>query len=317
MLCHPRENGDDKYPMKIAFFGTHNFAATILEGIINNPLFDIQLVITQPDKPVGRKQKTQKSPVKLLAEKHGLQIAQPNSLKTCTLAQLHTCELGICAQYGLIFPPNILNAPKMGILNFHTSLLPKYRGASPIQSALLNGESKTGVTLMKMDAGLDTGPILWQKILKIEPNDNYTTIEEKLAKIAILGLTEALPDYVAGTLSTTPQDNARASICKELTREDGKIDWQRTAREIHNQYRGLTPWPGVWTIWNNKRLKLLQIKLIYKTLPAGQMLVEGDKIYIGAVDGAIEVLELQLEGKEKMSTKDFVNGYGNIIKNAV
>ncbi|MBI4992874.1 MAG: hypothetical protein HZC26_01910 [Candidatus Magasanikbacteria bacterium] len=137
------------------------------------------------------------------------------------------------------------------------------------------------------------------------------------AKIAILGLTEALPDYVAGTLSTTPQDNARASICKELTREDGKIDWQRTAREIHNQYRGLTPWPGVWTIWNNKRLKLLQIKLIYKTLPAGQMLVEGDKIYIGAVDGAIEVLELQLEGKEKMSTKDFVNGYGNIIKNAV
>ncbi|MBI4992873.1 MAG: methionyl-tRNA formyltransferase [Candidatus Magasanikbacteria bacterium] len=153
--------------MKIAFFGTHNFAATILEGIINNPLFDIQLVITQPDKPVGRKQKTQKSPVKLLAEKHGLQIAQPNSLKTCTLAQLHTCELGICAQYGLIFPPNILNAPKMGILNFHTSLLPKYRGASPIESQILADDREAGVSILLLDAEMDHGPTIAQKNLQL------------------------------------------------------------------------------------------------------------------------------------------------------
>ena len=180
--------GDDKRNvrfMKTIFFGTHNFAATILQGLIDSPLFDIQLVITQPDKPVGRKQERQKSPVKILAEKHSLSIDQPVSLKTCTLAHLHTCELGICAQYGLIVPENILNAPQHGIINVHTSLLPKYRGASPIQSALINGEKETGVTLMKMDEGLDTGPILWQKSLKIELDDTYTTVESKLSKIAI------------------------------------------------------------------------------------------------------------------------------------
>ncbi|OGH72563.1 MAG: methionyl-tRNA formyltransferase [Candidatus Magasanikbacteria bacterium RIFCSPLOWO2_01_FULL_43_20b] len=309
--------------MKTVFFGTHNFAATILEGIINNPLFDIQLVITQPDKPVGRKQELQKSPVKLLAEKHGLPITQPVSLKSYALHPAPedighmTYDVGICAQYGLIIPEDILNAPKHGIINVHTSLLPKYRGASPIQSALINGEEETGVTLMKMDAGLDTGPILWQKALKIEPNDNYTTVEEKLAKIAILGLTEAIPDYVAGTLSTTPQDNAHASICKELTREDGRIDWSKTAQQIYNQYRGLTPWPGVWTVWNDKRLKLLQINPSNKTLQTGQVLVEGDKIYIGAGDQAIEILELQLEGKQKTSAKDFINGYKSIDKVAL
>ena len=309
--------------MKTVFFGTHNFAATILEGIINNPLFDIQLVITQPDKPVGRKQELQKSPVKLLAEKHGLPITQPVSLKSYALHPAPedighmTYDVGICAQYGLIIPEDILNAPKHGIINVHTSLLPKYRGASPIQSALINGEEETGVTLMKMDAGLDTGPILWQKALKIEPNDNYTTVEEKLAKIAILGLTEAIPAYVAGTLSTTPQDNAHASICKELTREDGRIDWSKTAQQIYNQYRGLTPWPGVWTVWNDKRLKLLQINPSNKTLQTGQVLVEGDKIYIGAGDQAIEILELQLEGKQKTSAKDFINGYKSIDKVAL
>ncbi|MBI5222270.1 MAG: methionyl-tRNA formyltransferase [Candidatus Magasanikbacteria bacterium] len=295
--------------IKTVFFGTHNFAANILQGIINNPLFDIQLVITQPDKPVGRKQELQKSPVKLLAEKYNLQAAQPDSLKTYTLTNLHTYELGICAQYGLIIPPNILNTPKHGIINVHTSLLPKYRGASPIQSALINGETETGVTLMKMDEGLDTGPILWQKGLKIEPDDTSTTIEQKLAKIAILGLTEAIPDYSGGALIPTPQDNAHASICKGLTREDGKIDWSKTAQQIYNQYRGLTPWPGIWTMWNNKRLKLLQIKPTDKVTPTGQVLVEGDRIYIGASDRAIEVLELQLEGKQKMSAKDFANGH--------
>lgn len=297
--------------MKVVFFGTHHFAATILQGLINSPLFDIQLVITQSDKPVGRKQKLQKSPIKLLAESHGLPVAQPDSLKTCTLAHLHTCELGVCAQYGLIIPQTILNTPKYGMINVHTSLLPQYRGASPIQSALINGEEETGVTLMKMDAGLDTGPILWQKALKIEPDDTYPTIEEKLAKIAILGLTEAIPGYINGRLTPTPQNNSQTTICKELTREDGKIDWRKTAQEIYNQYRGLTPWPGVWTTWNNKRLKLLQIRPTDKTLPAGKVLVEGDKIYIGASDKAIEILELQLEGKQKMLAKSFVNGYKN------
>lgn len=303
--------------IKTIFFGTHNFAATILQGLIDSPLFDIQLVITQPDKPVGRKQELQKSPVKILAEFHNLPITQPESLKSYSLSPTpedvghKTYDVGICCQYGLIIPPHILEAPKHGIINIHTSILPKYRGASPIQSALINGEEETGVTLMKMDAELDTGPILWQKALKIEPDDNYTTVEQKLAKIAILGLTEAIPDYITGTLSTTPQNNTKATVCKELTRKDGKIDWRKTAQQIYNQYRGLTPWPGVWTMWNNKRLKLLQIKPSNKYLPVGQVLVEGDKIYIGTSDKAIEILKLQLEGKQKMNAMQFINGYRN------
>ncbi|MBI5254683.1 methionyl-tRNA formyltransferase, partial [Candidatus Falkowbacteria bacterium] len=184
----------------IVFFGTHNFAATILQGLIDSGLFDIQLVITQPDRPVGRKQEMQKSPVKLLAEQHNLTIAQPKSLKTCTLAHLHTCTLGICAQYGLIIPQAILDAPKHGTINVHTSLLPKYRGASPIQTALMNGETQTGVTIMKMDIGLDTGPIVLQKSLDIAQNDTYTTLDQKMAKIAILGLLEAIPGYISGAL---------------------------------------------------------------------------------------------------------------------
>lgn len=314
----PRLRGDDKpwagmtshLFMKIVFFGTHYFATTILQGLLDSPLFDIQLVITQPDKPVGRKQELQKSPVKILSEKSNLPVEQPANLKSYHLSSI--TDLAIVAQYGLIIPPNLLREPAQGFINIHTSLLPKYRGASPIQSALINGEEETGVTLMKMDAGLDTGPILWQKGLKIELDDTYTAIEQKLAKIAILGLTEAIPDYINGKLSTTPQDSTKATICKELTREDGKIDWHKTALEIYNQYRGLTPWPGVWTKWNSKRLKLLQIKPAEKALSAGQVLVKDDKINIGTSDGAIEVLELQLEGKQKMNVARFINGYKNV-----
>ncbi len=299
--------------LKTIFFGTHNFAAEILQGMIDSGLFDIQLVITQPDKPAGRKQELKKPAVKVLAEKYKIKIEQPQTLRNYEL-KIMNYELGVCAQYGLMIPKHILDAPKFGIINVHASLLPKYRGASPIQTALVNGETKTGVTIMKMDAGLDTGPILAQKSLKIAPEDTFTTLSQKLAKIANSALTEAIPKYISGELIPTPQDSSKVTFCKELTREDGRIDWNKTAQEIYNQYRGLTPWPGVWTTFNGKRLKLLKIRPSKFQISNFKFQIENDKIYIGCGEDSIEIEKLQLEGGKSVSAKEFVNGYRKINK---
>jgi len=294
--------------IKTVFFGTHDFAAVILQGLIESPFVSIDLVVTQPDKPVGRKQEFKKSPVKILAEKYEIKIDQPASLKNYELP-ISDIELGVTAQYGLLIPKHILGTPKHGILNVHTSLLPKYRGASPIQSALINGETETGVTIMKMDVGMDTGPILLQKTLQIDPDDTYLDLDKKLAVIGSDALLEAIPDYTAGELKPTEQDNSKATLCKQFKREDGKIDWTKTSEQIYNQYRGMTPWPGVWTTWGNKRLKLLKIKLNQKSIEPGKVCVENDTMYIGCAENAIEIIELQLEGKNSTDTKTFINGH--------
>lgn len=295
------------------FFGTHNFAVIILQSLLDNPQISVDLVITQPDKPVGRKKIMTPSPVKLLAEKHGLNIEQPASLKHYEL-RTKNCELGICCQYGLLIPENILNIPKHGVLNVHTSLLPKYRGASPIQSALINDEIETGITIMKMDKGLDTGPIILQKSLKIEPEDTFPDLDEKLSKIAILTLSEAIFPYVEGKIKPQIQDNFQATTCREFSRDDGKIDWSQSAQKIYNQYRGLTPWPGVWTMLGDKRLKLLKIKPIEYQLESKKLKTEDDKIFIGCGGSSIEILELQLEGSKPMDAKSFLNGFSNLLK---
>ena len=308
--------------MNIIFFGTHDFAAKILQGLLDDDRFSIDLVITQPDKPVGRKQELQKPAVKILAEKHGLKIDQPQSLKNYKL-EAKTYQLGICCQYGLLIPENILNAPKHGIINIHTSLLPKYRGASPIQSALINGETETGITIMKMDKGLDTGPIILQKSLKIEPDDTFPDLDQKLSQIAILALLEAVFPYVEGKLEPQIQDNTQATTCREFNRDDGQINWNKTNQEIYNQYRGLTPWPGIWTITDNlksnlpkgKRLKLLKIKTSEFKIQSSEFLVKDNKIYIGCGDNkSVEILELQLEGSKPMDAKSFINGFNNLLK---
>ncbi len=291
----------------ILFFGTHQFAATILEGLTKSPFCDIKLVITQPDRPVGRKQEMQTSPVKVLAEKRRLTIEQPKTLRSYRLSAIGY-QLGVVAQYGLLIPKHILEAFPHGILNVHTSLLPKYRGASPIQTAIMNGETETGVTIMKMDEGFDTGPILLQKRMAIGPDDMYLDLDEKLAALGVEALNEALPKYIDGSLTPAPQDETQATACRELTREDGKIDWQKTSQQIYNQYRGLTPWPGVWTMWKGKRLKLLEIAASAHRIAPGKVVIGGQSMLIGCGTGSIEVLKLQLEGKKVADTKSFVNG---------
>ncbi len=296
--------------LKTVFFGTHEFAVTILKELLARDFISVELVITQPDRKVGRKQTTEESPIKKLATAHNIPIGQPESLKNYTLP--FTPDLNIVAQYGLIIPKKIINAPKFGSINVHGSILPKYRGASPIQSALINGEKETGVTIMLMDEKMDNGPILTQKSLPIDEYDNYAALSGKMAVMGSELLTDTVQKYVAGYINSKPQEG-EPTFTKLLTKEDGKIDFNKTADEIYNQYRGLSTWPGVWTTWNGKRLKLLKIAKSEKTLPAGQTAVENKKILIGCGNGTIEIFELQLEGKNPTDAKTFLNGYKNFV----
>ncbi|MFA5211074.1 MAG: methionyl-tRNA formyltransferase [Patescibacteria group bacterium] len=298
--------------IKIAFFGTHKFAREILENLSKNQKFDIKFVITQPDKPVGRKQEISKSPVKIFAEENKIPVFEPKSLKNFILPE--KIDIGITAQYGLILPEKILSEPKFGILNVHTSLLPKYRGASPIQTALLNNEKITGITIMKMDIGLDTGDILKQKEIIIDEDDTYPILEQKLIILAQDFLAETIVDYIQGKITINKQDETKATFCKQLDRNDGKIDFKNeTSQNIYNKYRAFFPWPGIWAEWQGKRIKLLNIKPSKEKITAGEMKINTDKLFIGTASSAIEIFELQIEGKKSMTAQAFINGYKNLI----
>ncbi|HLC70264.1 MAG TPA: methionyl-tRNA formyltransferase [Patescibacteria group bacterium] len=298
--------------INIVYFGTHEFSATVLEYLIQSREFNIQKVITQPDRPVGRKQELQKSPVKLIAEKHNLETKEPESLKNYQL-ETRGLDLNIVCQYGLIIPESIIETPKFKTLNVHTSRLPKYRGASPIQGALIAGEVETANTIMLVDKKMDHGPILAEEAIKIAPDDTYLTLSEKMSKLAGPLLVKTALNWVNGKITPIIQDDNDATYCKLLTREDGKIDFQKSANDIYNLYRGLTPWPGIWTMWNNLRLKLLQIKPVDRAIPWGQIVWDNNKLLVGTSKKALEITELQLEGKKPMDAKSFVNGYKDFI----
>ncbi len=296
----------------IVFFGTHEFAATVLGGLLSNPLFSVVLVITQPDRALGRKKILTAPPVKVLAQSHEIPYLQPENLKNFTLPDIPRPDFGIVAQYGNLIPPVVLDWPKLGMINTHTSLLPKYRGASPVQAALLHGDTETGLTIMLMDAGLDTGPILVQEKITINPGDRYPDVENNLAQIAVPNLIKAITGLTSGTIISEPQDNTLASTCGKLDRDDGKIDWQKPATEIYNMWRALDPWPGIWTVWEDKRLKLLEIKPATETIAPGTVATDNKRLYIGCGVDSIEVLHLQLEGKSTMTASDFLAGYARI-----
>lgn len=292
------------------FFGTHHFGAAMLQALIDDPNTSVDLVVTQPDRPVGRKKVLTPPAVKILAQEHNIPVDQPKTLKGYKLP--NTIDLGVAAEYGVLVPESILDTPKHGVLNVHTSLLPKYRGASPIQSALINGDEQTGVTIMVMDKGLDTGPILAQTSVPIASDDMYPDVDTKLKTVGGPLLIETMHQYADGKLEPTAQDEKLVTTCKQFTRDDGRVDWQRSAIEIYNQFRGLTPWPGLWTTWEDKRVKLLNIKPTRQAGSPGTALVENDTLHIGCSTGSIEVRELQLEGKKPMSATEFLSGYSRI-----
>lgn len=295
---------------KIIFFGTEKFAAGILEALVDSAKFNIEFVITQPDRPVGRKQELQKSPVKLLAEKYGLKIDQPEKLKEYIFPD--DIDLNIVCEYGLIIPKRIVDAPKFGSVNVHPSLLPSYRGASPIQSVLINGETETGVSIMLMDEKMDHGPILRQNTVKIDKTDTYTTLAGKLLKTAILGLLETIPVHIEGKIKPQIQDESRATFCTMFTKESGHVDWNKTATEIYNLGRGLEVWPGLWTTFQDKRIKLLEVRTTDVEMPIGKIVLEKNKVFVGCKNSALEIVTLQPEGKNPMSGLSWINGLRNL-----
>lgn len=300
--------------LSTVFFGTEKFALEILKGLTKNPIFDVKYVVTQPDKPVGRKKIVTPPLTKVFAQEKGIEILQPNTLKDFDTPE---ADIYIVAQYGNIIPQKILDIPKYGCINTHTSLLPLYRGASPIQTALLNGESITGVTIMRMDAGMDTGDIIFQKELKVSPDDTYTDVDDKLAVLSVDAINESIKGYISGELKPQKQDESKASSCKILSKEDGKVDWHKSAQEIYNQYRGLSRWPGIWTTFNDKRLKLIEVgmdKGIDKSdLAPGELAKIHKKLYAGTQNGLIEIKKLQLEGKPAVTAEQFLSGYSQLL----
>jgi methionyl-tRNA formyltransferase len=302
--------------LRIIFMGTPELAATSLAALLREPTFQIVAVVTQPDRPKGRELKLQPSPVKELALKANLPVLQPLKARDeAFLTELRALqpELIAVAAFGQILPKTLLDLPRLGCLNVHTSLLPKYRGASPIQSAILNGEIETGVTIMKMDVGLDTGDILTQRVTPICDEDNAATLHDRLAQLGAELLVETIPGYAAGQIQSRPQQHDLATHVAKIKKEDGRIDWSQPARSIWNRIRAFTPWPGAFTFIPGATqpvlLKLWQAEVAAQAGTPGEILA-ADKtgILIGCGEGSLRLTSLQREGGRRMTAGDFLAG---------
>ena len=297
----------------IAFCGTPQFAVPTLEKLAATG-FDIRLVLTQPDRPKGRGLELAASPVKQAAEKLGLPIYQPDKIKNNEELKAKLREISptaiIVVGYGRIIPKWMLDLPKRGNINLHASLLPKYRGAAPIQWAIAKGETVTGITTMRINEGLDTGDILLQKELPIAPDDTSLTLAPHLAELGAALMIETLRGIEAGTIATRPQNDAEATLAPILNKEDGRIDFARNAQEIYNRFRGFQPWPGAFATHRGKGLNITGMKTASEQVSQGRLVVEGNQLFAGCAAGSsIELLEVQPEGKKRISARDFIHGY--------
>ena len=303
-----------KSSTKIVFFGTSEFAVPALEAL-KNAGYEIAAVITNPDEPTGRKKIPTPPPVKVAAQKLGLKVFQFQKLEIGNWKlEIPDADVGVIAAYGKIIPVEIINLPRLGIVNIHPSLLPKYRGPTPIQTTILNGEKETGVTIIKIDEEVDHGDIISNFQFPISNEDNYKIIEAKSAKVGADLLIKILPDFLASKIEPQPQDHLRATFTKKFTREDARINWTKTAEEIDSQIRALNPEPGVWTTWNGKTLKILEAEAIDgRGGQNGRVSQEEKKILVGTGGGSIILKIVQLEGKRATSAEDFARGNGNFV----
>ncbi len=304
---------------KIIFFGTSDFAVPALEALVKEG-YEIIAVVTNPDEPTGRKKIPTPPPVKVAVEKLNLSIWQPQNLKIESLnlienwkLEIGNCDLGVVAAYGKIIPAEIINLPRLGIINIHPSLLPKYRGPTPIQTTILNGEKETGVTIIKIDEEVDHGNIISKSQISISNGDNYKTLEDKLAELGAELLVKILPDYLAGKIELQSQDHSQATFTRKFTREDARISWAKTAEEIDRQIRALNPEPGVWTTWNGRVIKILEAGAIDGNGQIGQISQENGKIKVGTAKGFIVLKTVQLEGKKPAPAEDFARGNKDFI----
>lgn len=298
--------------------GTPEFGAIILEGLIKKEYKPV-LVITSPDKPIGRKQVLTPSLVKVFAQKYGISVIQPLKIKDAKnkIEKLNP-DLIILAAYGKIIPKEILDIPKHGSLNIHPSLLPRWRGPSPVQYTILNGDKETGVTIMKMAEKVDSGSILAQKEIKLEGNETDDTLHDKLGKLGADLLVETIAKWLKGEIKEKTQDESKATYTKILKKEDGRINWQKSAKEIERQIRAFYPWPGTFALAENKIIKILKGRIL-KTLdsttyPVGKTLVAPQNhLCVQTGEGFLVIERLQLEGKKEMNSEDFLRGHPDFI----
>jgi methionyl-tRNA formyltransferase len=304
-------------PLRVIFMGTAELSCDSLRALTESPGLQVVAVVTQPDRPKGRDLKLQPSPVKVLALQINLPVLQPERARDETflgaLSDLQPDLIAVAA-YGQILPQSLLDLPRFGCLNVHTSLLPKYRGAAPIQWAILNDDAETGVTIMKMDAGLDTGAILaWAKT-PIHPEDNSKTLHDRLARLGAELLLKTIPEYVAGRVPPRPQPAEGVSYASKIRKQDGHIDWTQPARVIWNRVRGLVPWPGAFTYLPGQPqphlLKIWQAEVVERSGSAGEIL-QADRtgIVIGCGRDALRILALQHEGGRRLPAHEFLAGH--------
>ncbi len=304
---------------KVLFMGSPGFAIPILEGLLAH--HHVVGVVTQPDKPAGRGLKLRPPPVKELALAHNIPVLQPESLKreeAVAWIKEKEPDVIVVAAFGQILPPAVLRIPPHGCLNVHPSLLPRYRGATPIPAAILNGDGETGITIILMDEGLDSGPVVARRVVPVSPEDTAGSLEEKLSRLGAELLLEILPLWLEGKIVPLPQEG-EPSYTRPLRKEDGLIDWQLPAEILARRVRAFNPWPGAFTFWKGKLLK------IWKAIPAssppgsapGAVFRDGEGIKVACGEGALLLLEIQLESKSKMTPEEFVRGHRDFVGSAL
>ncbi|MBV9575214.1 MAG: methionyl-tRNA formyltransferase [Gammaproteobacteria bacterium] len=305
--------------MKIIFAGTPNFAEIALEELLHTQ-HEIVAVYTQPDRPAGRGLKVTASPVKLLAQTYNLPVYQPKSLKETDeqekLAHFQA-DVMVVAAYGLLLPPAILSLPRLGCINIHPSLLPRWRGAAPIQRTIYAGDTTSGVTIMQMDAGLDTGPILLQEIYTLDPEETSQTLHDKLAKLGAKALIKTLDELAQNNIHPRIQDNQLATYAHKISKEEALIDWEQPAIKLENEIRAFNPWPVAHTSWQGQSLRIWQAKALSQTqIAAPRTLLHASRegLEIATGEGTLRLLAVQLPGGKKLSIADFFNAHRESLR---
>lgn len=298
--------------MRIVFMGTPDFSVPCLQALVDDG-HDVCAVFTQPDKPKGRHGVLSAPPVKELALKYDIPVYQPDSLKNDEIKSSFAslgADLAIVVAYGKILPEEFLNAPKYGCINMHASLLPKLRGAAPIQWSIINGEKRSGVTAMQMDKGLDTGDILLSESVEIRDDETAQELHDELSVLGAQVMRKTLLMLQKGVLSPIRQDDSQSTYAPILTKELSAIDWQKSALQIHNRIRGLYPWPGASAVLNGKTLKIHSAKLLGKTQgEPGEVVFNDHRLCVACGDGnAVELLVIQAPGKKAMPVTDYLRG---------
>lgn len=307
--------------MRIWFFGTPSLSASVLEDLISTPDIEVVFVVTNPDKPFGRDQSIRSSAVKELAISHKIPTLQPTKIRDNTdlfdILRSYDCDYFIVVAYGRILPLELLHIPKKKCINIHGSILPAYRGASPIQAALLHGEKETGVTIMEMTEWMDEGDILKIRIIAIDRDETSESLFEKFALISWPTLIQTLRELTTGGITPLLQNTNQATYCKKIEKEDGLIDWSKSAKEIYQQWQAYTPWPGIYTMYEWKRLLLEMVNYQWLSVSIGHigqvMRYENDSIGIVCHEWVLTLSRVKLEWKKSQIIKDFVNGNKQFI----